>query len=220
MALILLMFGPTLMIFLGLQVMGSVPITFLLFYSWLFAVPLWELLVIRRMTLSETFRSLGLSLNRKNLYHGFFSGLFFFLTILTAGYLFHRYAFELSHLQRVLAGWNFSGDQVIWLMGIVMFLNPILEELYWRGYMWQKLRTAWSVRAIIVFGSLFYTLYHLLSVLPLMNGPYHVVVIASVFLAGVIWGYMRLIGQSLLGSIVSHMLADLGIMAVYGLFLR
>ncbi|MFI8714073.1 CPBP family intramembrane glutamic endopeptidase [Brevibacillus brevis] len=76
-------------------------------------------------------------------------------------------------------------------------------------------------QAILSFGSsLFYSLYHFLSIIPLFSWPYNIAMILPVFLAGMIWGYMRDKSNSLMGSIVSHILADSGIMAVYLVFLK
>lgn len=220
MNLVLLFLGPTLMIFLGLQVMSSVPLTFLLFYGWLFAVPAVEWFVIRRKTRKETFRQMGLVFNRKNVYHGVATGLLFFLTILLAGYFFHSFLFDHDDLQALLADWQFSGDLVIWLILVLLVINPFLEEIYWRGYFLKKLEGKRSVRAILLLTSLFYSLYHFLSIIPLFSWPYNIMMVVPVFIAGMIWGYMRFKSNSLVGSIVSHILADAGIMAVYILFLR
>ncbi|MGG3886792.1 CPBP family intramembrane glutamic endopeptidase [Brevibacillus panacihumi] len=220
MNLVLLFLGPTLMIFLGLQVMSSVPLTFLLFYGWLFAVPAVEWFVIRRKTRKETFRQMGLVFNRKNVYHGVATGLLFFLTILLAGYFFHSFLFDHDDLQALLADWQFSGDLVIWLILVLLVINPFLEEIYWRGYFFKMLEGKRSVRAILLLTSLFYSLYHFLSIIPLFSWPYNIMMVVPVFIAGMIWGYMRFKSNSLVGSIVSHILADAGIMAVYILFLR
>lgn len=220
MNLVLLFLGPTLMIFLGLQVMSSVPLTFLLFYGWLFAVPAVEWFVIRRKTRKETFRQMGLVFNRKNVYHGVATGLLFFLTILLAGYFFHSFLFDHDDLQALLADWQFSGDLVIWLILVLLVINSFLEEIYWRGYFFKKLEGKRSVRAMLLLTSLFYSLYHFLSIIPLFSWPYNIMMVVPVFIAGMIWGYMRFKSNSLVGSIVSHILADAGIMAVYILFLR
>lgn len=220
MNLVLLFLGPTLMIFLGLQIMSSVPVTFLLFYGWLFAVPAVEWFVIKIKTRKEAFRQMGLVFNRKNVYHGIATGLLFFLTILLAGYFFHGFLFDHDDLQALLADWQFSGDLVIWLILVLLVINPFLEEIYWRGYFIKKLEGKRSVRTIILLTSLFYSLYHFLSIIPLFSWPYNIMMVLPVFIAGMIWGYMRYKGNSLMGSIVSHILADAGIMAVYILFLR
>ncbi len=220
MALILLLLAPTIMIFFGLQVVSSVPLTFVLFYGWLVAVPFGEMLIMKRNTLSAALRQFGFVLHRKNLFHGIFAGIFFFLAIVLAGYFFHHYLFDKADLENLLGQWNFSGDLMIGLMIVLMFINPFLEEMYWRGYVAEKLAGRWNPRSIIFLTSICYTLYHFLSVIPIFAWPFNLLMIIPVFLAGMIWGYMRSSSGSLVGSIVSHILADVGIMAVYFFFLQ
>lgn len=219
MNLALLFLGPTMMIFLGLQVMSSVPLTFLLFYGWLFAVPFVELIVLKRNTLSGALRQMGFVAHRSNMVQGILTGLFFFMTIVLGGYFFHSFLFDKEDLQHVLIQWSFSGDLVVWLILVLLLINPFLEEIYWRGYLANKLEGKWSKPNILLLTSFFYTLYHLLSVIPLFKWPYNFAIVIPVFVAGLIWGWMRYKSKSLLGSIASHILADAGIMAVYLIFL-
>ncbi|NQF15733.1 CPBP family intramembrane metalloprotease [Brevibacillus sp. HB1.3] len=217
---VLLFLGPTLMIFLGLQVMSSVPVTFLLFYGWLFAVPFVDMIVLKGNTWRDTFRQMGLRINRPNMYHGIWTGLLFFLIMIVAGYFFHSALFDKDDLQILLVQWDFSGNLVVWLILVLLVINPFLEEIYWRGYLFKKLEGRRTKRTMILLTSLFYSLYHFLSIIPLFSWPYNIAMILPVFLAGMIWGYMRDKSNSLMGSIVSHILADSGIMAVYLLFLK
>ncbi|MFP3380249.1 CPBP family intramembrane glutamic endopeptidase, partial [Bacillus sp. SIMBA_069] len=92
-------------------------------------------------------------------------------------------------------------------------------EMYWRGYMHNKLTRKYKPQTVILLTALFYSLYHLLSVIPLFAWPYNVMMVVPVFLAGLIWGYMRQGHHSVVGSIISHVLADAGIMGIYLLFL-
>lgn len=217
---LLLLIGPTLMIYLGLHIMNSVPLTFLLFYGWLFAVPCTEMFLLKRFTFAEAVRHVGFALNRKNLYYGIVSGIIFFLTILAAGSLFLNDLFDQNDLHDLLAAWNFSGDLLGWLVFVLVVINPFLEEIYWRGYFFYKLEKNETPTKMIMLTSFCYSLYHLLSVIPLFNGYTSVFVIIAVFLAGVIWGYLRYKTRSLVGSIVSHILADSGIILLYLVFLK
>ncbi|WP_228728298.1 CPBP family intramembrane glutamic endopeptidase [Brevibacillus composti] len=217
--LLLLLGGPTIMILIGLQGLGSVPVTFVLFYGWLLAVPLWDMLARRRYSLSEMRRELGLQGSGKNIVYGVLTGGVFWGTIFLAGALFHPYLFERSLLQERLASWNFTGDHLIWLVLVLLVVNPCLEELYWRGYIFQQLRKRQSPGRVILMTSCFYSLYHFLSVIPLFAWPYGVFMVLPVFAAGLIWGYMRAKGTSIVGGVVSHILADAGIMSVYLVFL-
>jgi len=208
------------MIFFGLHVMSSVPATFLLFYGWLFSVPAVEMFVIKRSTWKDASRQMGLVFNRRNLYHGLFTGLLFFLTIILAGCFFHSFLFDQNDLQALLIQWDFSGNLVVWLILVLLIINPFLEEIYWRSYIGRKLEGKRTKRTIILLTSLFYSLYHLLSIIPLFSWPYNIMMVIPVWIAGMIWGFMRYKSNSLVGSIISHILADAGIMAVYVLFLR
>lgn len=82
MKLLLLLCGPAVMILIGLQGVGSVPVTFVLFYSWLLLVPLVDMLLRKEKKLSQAMRDCGLVFRRKNMYSGMSTGIFFFLAIL------------------------------------------------------------------------------------------------------------------------------------------
>ncbi len=218
MYLFVLLLGPTIMIFLGLQLFSSVPITFLLFYGWLLLVPLLNVLISKGLQARDAFRHFGLVVLRKNALIGISSGILFFLLILVAGSFFHPYLFDRSGLLQLLERWNFSGRFVMWLVLILMLINPILEEVYWRGYIHHKLEKQ-RPGTVILLTAFFYSLYHFLSVIPLFAWPFNVMMVIPVFLAGLIWGSIRHRYSSVLGSIISHVLADTGIMAVYLLYL-
>ncbi|MGG4498277.1 CPBP family intramembrane glutamic endopeptidase [Brevibacillus reuszeri] len=210
---------PTLLIFLGLQIIGSVPVTFLLFYSWLLLAPVTDFLIVKKATRRQTLHALGLSFSRKNVWTGLVTGAIFLLAILGGGYFSHTALFDRNDLTELLASWNFTGAHIGGLILILMVVNPILEEVYWRGYMHEKLAKHYRPVTVIVVTAVFYSLYHFLSVIPLFAWPYNIVMVVPVFLAGVIWGYMRHRQHSLFGSIISHILADIGIMGIYLLFL-
>ncbi|WP_241254657.1 type II CAAX endopeptidase family protein [Brevibacillus sp. SYP-B805] len=214
-----MMLGPALMILAGLQVMNSVPFTFLLFYGWLLAVPFGDLFGIQRKRWSEAMRYLGFLPHRTNVWLGMGLGLLFFLAIMLGGYFLQEELFDKASLQALLAKWHFSGDHVIWYMLILMLVNPFLEEMYWRGYVWRKLEGRFRPSTIMLLTSLGYSVYHVLSVISLFAWPFNLIVMIPVFLAGMIWAMMRQLHRSLWGSIISHLLADAGIMGVYALFL-
>ncbi|KQL45568.1 metallopeptidase [Brevibacillus choshinensis] len=219
MYLLLLFLGPTIMIFCGLQLFSSVPITFLLFYSWLLLVPFLDLHFLQGKLWRDTLSYVGLVLHRKNLIVGSMSGALFLLVIFWTGSLFHPFLFQQDDFTQLLERWHFSGNQAVWLIGILMFINPLLEELYWRGFMHQKLAESRRPATVILLTAFFYSLYHLLSVIPLFAWPYHVLMVFPVFFAGIVWGYLRHRYRTIFGSMISHILADVGIMMVYLFFL-
>ena len=206
----ILLIGPTLMIFIGLQVFGSVEATFLLFYGWLLAVPL-----IDRSFPTERFK-----MNSKTVVLGAGSGLLFLLFIYGGLHWLHVYLMDVDRLRVLLLEWGFSGRGELWLALVLLVANPILEEVYWRGYIYEKLRKNGSGKDTIFITAIFYTLYHLLSVIPIFEGVYGMIAALPVLIAGLFWGYIREKTASITAPIIGHALSDLGIVMVYWFIVR
>jgi len=218
MYILFLLFGPTIMIFLGLQIMSSVPLTFTLFYGWLLFVPLVDRMVLKKETFSQAASYIGFKKNWQSMKMGVLSGLIAFISIFGGLALLQSYFINVDGLLELLNEWGFSGNIVFWLILILVVINPILEELYWRGFMHEKLATRLSISMLIVLTAGFYSLYHLLSIIPMFEWPWNIISVIPVFVAGVFWSYMRQKFNTIVGGIVSHILADLGIVFVYLFF--
>ncbi|PPA71173.1 CPBP family intramembrane glutamic endopeptidase [Jeotgalibacillus proteolyticus] len=203
-----LLIGPALMIFIGLQLFSSVVITFILFYGWLLFIPI----------LKYAFPKIKPT--RQAVILGAGSGLLFFLFIFGGLNGLHVYLMDLNKLRVLLLEWGIEGT-VEWLLVVVLLLiNPILEEIYWRGFMFDRLRDKMKAGGTIFFTAFFYTLYHMLSVIPIFYGIASLAAIIPVFIAGLFFGYLREKTGSILAAIISHALSDLGIVAVYWFIIR
>ncbi|MFZ7102621.1 MAG: CPBP family intramembrane glutamic endopeptidase [Peptococcaceae bacterium] len=207
--------GPSVLILLGLKYLASVPWTFVLFYSWLFFIPFFDLLISRRYSFSKTLERLGISYEKRSVLWGFLSGIFSFLIICGGLLWLHEYFFDINYLKGLLASWNFSGRYVLLLSLVLIFINPLLEEVYWRGYAWQELELRSNAKITNLLTAFFYSLYHLISLNYIFIWPFNIMGVGFVFLAGVIWGCLRSYFNSLWGPIISHVLADLGIITIY-----
>ncbi|QHE51261.1 CPBP family intramembrane glutamic endopeptidase [Pontibacillus sp. HMF3514] len=218
MYILLLLFGPTLMIFLGLQVMSSVPLTFILFYGWLLFLPFIERMWIKNESFQLATSYMGFKQNSQSMKLGIGSGVLAFISIFGGLAWLQKYVINVEELLILLKEWGFSGNIVLWLILILVVINPILEELYWRGFMHQKLSSHFHTYIVTLFTATFYSLYHFLSVIPMFEWPWNVFSVIPVFLAGVFWSYMRQKWNTIVGGIISHVLADLGIIFVYLFF--
>ncbi|ESU31017.1 hypothetical protein G3A_19055 [Bacillus sp. 17376] len=207
---IFLLVGPTLMIFIGLQVLESVIATFLLFYSWLLTVPL----------LGHGFPLERFKLTSKTVILGFGSGLLFFLFIFGGLNWLHIYLLDIDQLRVLLWEWGFSARSEIWLVLILLVANPILEEVYWRGYIFEKLRMEGTAKYAILMTAVFYTLHHFLSVIPIFEGIFGIIATVPVLIAGILWGYIREKTGSITAAIIAHVLSDMGIISVYWFIIR
>lgn len=206
----LLLIGPTIMIFSGLIMFKSVPITFILFYGWLLFVPI--LLYIGNKSLRLNYKK---HLNLNSFTVGLVSGVSCLVAIYGAVALLHNLIFDLNELKQVLVEWNFTGSILFWLIIFLIFINPVLEELYWREVMYKRLIERVGAAQTIMITSFFYSLYHLVPLIFIFSFPFNFIAVIPVFIAGLMWGYFRYKLKSISASIISHILADLGIMLVY-----
>lgn len=207
---ILLLIGPTVMLIIGLPILQNVIIAFILFYSWLLFVPI-------AVTYWERDRNYKLQLcySMKSITIGMVSGIVCLGAIYFFGTVWQSAFVDITDLENLLAEWNFTGRKVLLLIIVLIFINPISEEFYWREYIVQRLSKKFGYIIKILVASFFYSLYHWIIVAEIFLFPYNVFAWISIFLAGTMWGIFRYKFQSLTASIISHCLADMGIMLVY-----
>ncbi|MGM0844771.1 MAG: CPBP family intramembrane glutamic endopeptidase [Bacillota bacterium] len=209
-----LLLGPTIMIFIGLTLFGNVPMTFTLFYGWLLLVPVY--LSWRKQNHSKW----KFAITSRSIILGMISGILVLVIIFAAvSYLF-SFLIDLELIRSLLKEWNFDGEKIWMLIAVLLVLNPYLEENYWRNFIFEELKTSMSAVKAIIISSFFYSLYHLLSLVELFNWPFNVAAVVPIFLAGITWGIFRHKSGSLAASILSHVLADLGIILIYLVYIH
>ncbi|TYS17593.1 CPBP family intramembrane metalloprotease [Rossellomorea vietnamensis] len=210
----LLLMGPTIMIFIGLTLIGNVPLTFALFYGWLLLIPVyssWKKQNHSQWKFSITSRSLMLGMG---------SGTLVLVIIFAAVSYFFSFLIDLELIRLLLKKWNFDGKMIWVLIAVLLVLNPYLEENYWRNFIFEELKMSTSAGNAIIISSFFYSLYHLLSLIELFHWPFNVLAVIPIFLAGIIWGIFRYKSGSLAAPILSHVLADTGIILIYLVYIH
>lgn len=211
---VIYLFGPTLMIFVGLSYYKSIPITFALFYGWLFIVPFAnsQKKFRKKESVIQLFKK-GISAQRVGI--GIISGFICLIAIFSAVSLLQGRLFEVGRISEVLVEWGFSGTQMWGFIFVLIFINPFLEEWYWREFMHVRLLPILGRTRAVIVTSFFYSLYHLLSLIPLFAMPFSLIAAVPVFLIGLVWGYFKIRLLSITSSVISHLLADLGIVFSY-----
>ena len=210
---IIFLLGPSLMIFIGLALLESVPYTFLLFYGWLFLIPF--VTYWKNNEVKTIIQNLWNGLTLKSFYIGAASGVLSLITIFISVSLAQNRLFEVSLLKELLIKWQFSGPNVWGFILVLLIVNPFLEELYWREFMHVRLQSLYSGTKTIFISSLFYSLYHLIPLIFMFEILYSIIGTISVFVAGLLWGYCRLTFKSIIAPVISHALSDLGIVLIY-----
>lgn len=211
---IIYLFGPTIMILIGLSYLESIPITFLLFYGWLFFIPF--ITYSRQINLNETFvQSIKKEFKLEPILIGLISGIICIISVFYSVEFLQDRLFDIGPLSERLNQWGFSGTKVWGFIFVLIFINPFLEEWYWREFMYKKYLSTLGITMSVVITSFFYTLYHLLILTPIFEMPYSLIATLPVFLAGLLWGYFRYTYSSIIAPVISHALADIGIILVY-----
>ncbi|MBH0231259.1 CPBP family intramembrane glutamic endopeptidase [Halobacillus yeomjeoni] len=148
---------------------------------------------------------------------GIISGIFFYVTIVTGVSIFFDLLIDPENVETLLAKWKFTGVSLIL---ILIFINPFLEEMYWRGFIFERIRLKRGKIEAVLYSAFFYTIYHVLTVMLLFQWPVNTLIVLPVFIAGLYWGWLREKSGSLAAVTISHMLADAGIMTVYLLLIQ
>ncbi len=101
---------------------------------------------------------------------------------------------------------NYGLNQQTWGYFFAYFclVNPILEELFWRGYLGEDTRRP-------VMNDLFFAGYHALVLAAFADLIWIVPVIAACVLAGWLWRMLRMMSNELLIPVITHLAADVSI---------
>jgi membrane protease YdiL (CAAX protease family) len=207
---VILLFAPTILIFIGLSLLQNILITFFLFYGWLLFIPI--ITVFWKKTNRYEIRLLK---SKKSIIVGIISGLICLVSIYGVVVIFQSSVLDIPHLQQLLQKWDFSGTKVILLVLVLVLINPILEELYWREFMYGRISSKLGNILAVMITAIFYSLYHLIVVMEIFSFPFNMLAVIPVFLAGIMWGVFRIRLGSITAPIISHCLADIGIMLMY-----
>ena len=213
---LILMLLPAVAVFTGLILLNSIFATYILFYGVVcIAVPLLDRIVIHRQTLREFLRHIGFVNIRKSLLPGLFIGGVFLAAIYLFFMIFSRQLIDTSTMTSALNRWNLDSGNLFVFLFMMIVGNSILEEIYWRGYVFSRLKKLTSPRNTVILTALFYTSYHLITTATLFSAAQGLLLCSAIFLVGVFWAYLRIRYESIIPAVASHLLADLSLMLIY-----
>lgn len=155
---LILLLLPAVAVFSGLILLNSIIATYILFYGVVcIAVPLLDRVVFHRQNVREFFRFTGLVNIRKSLLPGLIIGAVFLAAIYTFFMIFSRQLIDASTMTSALSRWNLDSGNLFVFLFMMIVGNSILEEIYWRGYIFSRLRILTSPRNTVLLTALFYT---------------------------------------------------------------
>ncbi|WP_312114166.1 CPBP family intramembrane glutamic endopeptidase [Brevibacillus reuszeri] len=203
-------FAATLAIFYGLLERRSLFVTFVLFHLLVcLCIPFlhgwWD------GTLRESWRHAWGQFDKRGAFYGLGLGLFLLTGVLAGSWILLQAEGRAENIRRILVEWDLN-DRWIWLFSVyLVFLNSLLEELFWRGFVLQRMLQSLSQAMAILLSSFFYTLYHLIVATVMFGFKIGLLITVLVFVSGIIWGWMKGLFPAIYTTWFSHILADLGL---------
>lgn len=102
-----------------------------------------------------------------------------------------------------------------WLFAVFLsFVHSLLEEYYWRWFVYGGLRRRLAVAPAVVLAGVAFGSHHVVIVTQLVGGPWGVLFGSLVGAGGMIWSLMYEKQRTLAGAWTCHMLVDLGVMTL------
>lgn len=214
----IIMILASLSVIIPLTVFNNLLLVFIIYYLVIcLTVPLIDLLIVKRLSFSESLQYLGFANDNKG--KSVAIGLLHGIAILafTIGGFFIFYDFFISgNIAMTLRSWG-VGYEAKWLIFLLMILfNGIIEEVFWRGYLYEKFRDSFNRWFVIIVVSLFYMSYHLATVLTFFSVSYmSILMVLFILIAGLFWGLMRYYLKNIWASVLGHTFATIGYMVIY-----
>ncbi|MGM0711180.1 CPBP family intramembrane glutamic endopeptidase [Brevibacillus parabrevis] len=203
-------FAATLAIFYGLVERHSLFVTFVAFHLVVcVGIPLlhgwWE------KSLQENWQLAWGRFEKQGALFGIALGVLFFTGIQAGLWLLLQAEGLPAAVRAGLESWGLSRKWIGWFAVYLVFVNSLLEELFWRGFVLQRMLRSLSRAVSVLLTSFFYTLYHLIVTTALFGLWRGLMLTSAVYVAGVIWGWLKGLFPSIYPTWFSHLLADLGL---------
>jgi membrane protease YdiL (CAAX protease family) len=206
-------------VFIGSIICRNVLLTIILFHGCVcLLIPTIDLVIIEKTPLNKLVGILGFSNIKVSLYVGLIWGMILFTMICLFFLILHDSIIDSKRIYTLLSSWTFTIENTIFFSIYMVVGNSLLEEFFWRGYLYHKLLKIRGVTFTILLTALFYSSYHVIITMKLYSFLISILFTIVVFAVGTIWGYLRYRLNSVYVTIISHFLADLGLIFTHHVF--
>ena len=132
--------------------------------------------------------------------------------IVIIGYLILKDHIDLETIrQNLMNKENLTKDNFYWIFGYIILFNSLLEESFFRGFIFQSFKRKGHIKAGYLYGSLIFSLYHIGIMSSWFNPLIFVLALLSLSVAGLLLQYVEESNDNLLASYMVHACANLAI---------
>ena len=205
-------------IYFSLKYIGNVWITFFGYHIFLcLLVPFFHIFP-RGFDFSFS-RIIALHNFKRALLPGLVTGAAMFAVIFIFFRIFGSSVLDMEGILELTSKWGVTDSNIVLFLIFMTIANATVEEFFWRGYVLGGLRHFIGPRRALLLSSCLFTLHHIVTTSILFSSGTAVLFSASIFLSGIFFGHMRLHYRSIYAPVISHFLADIGIMVVYLIYM-
>lgn len=199
----------------GLLIFRSVAAAFVLFHGGVcLLVPLTDM-AVHKTPLRVFLWELGLHGSWRGAVSAILAGLFSFAAVFLFFSMSQGDIWDHEEISLAIDSWGINRMNPVFFVVMMVAGNGFLEEFFWRGYILRRLSAVSGEWTVTLLSSVFYASYHSITTGVLFSLPYAAASTASIFIAGIMWAWMKQRSGSLLFPVVTHVFVDLAIMVVY-----
>lgn len=149
--------------------------------------------------------------NRKSLFLSLSLGLGVYATIITSYFILSQFI-DLAWIKKVLVDdFGVTRGNFIFVAIYISFINSLLEEFFFRGFLFLELLEKVTRKAAYMISSGFFAIYHI-AIMGNMFQPYiFALAMAGLFIGGIIFNYLNEKNKTILNSWIVHMMANFAI---------
>ena len=176
---------------------------------------LWPIIAIK-LILKDPFPAFSLrSGGRRSAIEGIISGFLVggLTVVLSMTLLFDVAQSAAPHILEKVEQLGVKNNFILFALFISIF-HSLIEEYYWRWFVFGYLKQIVSTKKAHIFASLAFTAHHLVVLSQYFSFGWTLFFGFAVAVGGVLWSWMFVRHKSLEGAWISHILVDLGIMWV------
>ncbi|MFZ1988030.1 MAG: type II CAAX endopeptidase family protein [Minisyncoccia bacterium] len=184
--------------------------TFLKVFLFLLVPLSWSFFLMR----GQTERILGLKdLKLKSLVPGLVVGTGSFGIILAAYAILGNFI-DFTGIKTELQTTGITTTNFILIGLYIVFINSLLEEFFFRGFLFLNLKKYASVRIAYFYSAILFAIYHLETIQTWFNPVLMFLALLSLFVIGLVFNFLNIKANHFLNSWIAHAVADSAIILV------
>lgn len=143
-----------------------------------------------------------------------FLGIGVYIIILGA-YLILKQFIDLSMIREILDNnLKVNKENFIWIALYISFINSMLEEFFFRGFIFLNLKKLARSKQAYIFSAFVFAIYHVAIMGDWFSPLIFLLAMAGLFVGGLIFNYLNESSSTIYGSWIVHMMANFAINTV------